>query len=143
MKFPAVVFKWDGQCMRPFASGAAAIAEKTYTSGHAYRLIVQEERDRSKQRTLDQNARMWAMLGEVAEQYEHCGRKYDANQWKCLFMHALGQEIAFLPALDGKTFVPYGHQSTSKMSKTEMSELIEFIIAWCAQHGVHLRDDPT
>jgi hypothetical protein len=91
-------------------------------------------------RSLAQNDRMWAMLTDVARQKEHAGRKYTADQWKVLFMHALGRETKFLLSLDEKTFVPYGHRS-SDLSKAEMSELIEFIAAWGAQNGVHFHDE--
>lgn len=90
-------------------------------------------------RTLEQNAKLWAMLTDVARQVEHAGRRYDTESWKVLFMHALGREMSFLPALDGQTFVPIGHRS-SDLSKSEMSELIEFIHAWGAEHGVVFSD---
>lgn len=86
-------------------------------------------------RTLDQNSRMWAMLTDVATQKEHCGRRYTPDQWKVLFMHACGREVQFIPSLDGATFLPWG-QSSSDLSKQEMSELIDFIHAWGAQNGV-------
>lgn len=89
---------------------------------------------RSK-RSLDQNSRMWAMLTDVATQTEHMGRRYDASQWKVLFLHACGREVQFLPALDGSTFIPWG-QSSSDLSKDEMSELIDFIAAWGAEHNI-------
>jgi hypothetical protein len=94
---------------------------------------------REPKRTLPQNDRMWAMLTDVANQVEHCGRRYDTNEWKCLFMHALGREIQFIPSLDEKTFLPLG-LSSSDLSKTEMSELIEFIHAWGAEHNVTFHD---
>ena len=90
-------------------------------------------------RSLPQNDRMWAMLSDVAKQAEHAGRKYTPDEWKVLFMHALGQEMTFLPALDMKTFVPIGHRS-SDLSKSEMTELIELIFAWGAEHGVTFHD---
>ena len=90
-------------------------------------------------RSLPQNDRMWAMLSDVAKQAEHAGRKYTPDEWKVLFMHALGQEMTFLPALDLKTFVPIGHRS-SDLSKAEMTELIELIFAWGAEHGVTFHD---
>ena len=92
-------------------------------------------------RTLPQNARMWAMLTDVAEQSEHCGRKYDTDEWKVLFLHALGRETRFLPGLDGKTFVPTG-QSSSDLSKDEMADLITFIEAWGAEHGIEFHEPP-
>lgn len=91
-------------------------------------------------RTLPQNDRMWAMLTDVAQQATHCGRKYTADAWKILFMHACGREVQFLPALDGSTFIPWG-QSSSDLSKQEMSDLIECIAAWGVQNGVVFHDD--
>ena len=97
---------------------------------------------RSAKRSDDQNAKMWAMLSEIASQATHCENHYTADEWKVLFMHACGQEVQFLPGLDGKTFVPWG-QSSSKLSKSEMSDLIEFIYAWGAENGVQFKDAPT
>lgn len=90
---------------------------------------------KAPKRTLPQNDRMWAMLTDVASQAKHCGRSYEPGQWKILFMHACGREVQFIPALDGTTFIPWG-QSSSDLGKEEMSELIEFIFSWGAQHGV-------
>lgn len=91
-------------------------------------------------RTLPQNDRMWAMLTDVSKQVTHAGRRYSPDEWKVLFMHALGQQVEFLPALDGQGFVPYGHHS-SDLGKSEMSELIELIAAWGAEHGVQFHDE--
>lgn len=90
---------------------------------------------KAEKRTLDQNSRMWAMLTDIATQKEHNGRKYTPDQWKILFLHACGREVQFLPSLDGSTFIPWG-QSSSDLSKDEMSNLIEFMFAWGAEHGV-------
>ena len=75
------------------------------------------------------------MLSDIAEQREHCGRFYSKEDWKCIFMHALGQETRFVPALDGKGFLPIG-QSSSDLSKEEMSDLFEFMQAWGAENGI-------
>jgi hypothetical protein len=90
---------------------------------------------KAAKRTLPHNDRMWAMLTDVAQQAQHCGRSYTPDQWKVLFMHACGREVQFLPGLDGTTFIPWG-QSSSDLGKHEMTELIEFIFAWGAEHGV-------
>lgn len=95
---------------------------------------------KAPKRTLEQNAKLWAMLTDVASQVEHCGRRYTPDAWKVLFLHACGREVSFLPALDGTTFVPWG-QSSSDLSKEEMSMLIEFIAAWGAEHGVRFSDE--
>jgi hypothetical protein len=90
-------------------------------------------------RSLPQNDRFWAMLTDVATQKEHAGRKYTPDQWKILFMHACGREVQFIPSLDNKTFIPWG-QSSSDLSKQEMTDLIEFMFAWGSENGVTFHD---
>lgn len=94
---------------------------------------------KESKRTLPQNDRMWAMLTDVSTQAEHNGRRYTPDQWKIIFMHACGREVQFIPALDGSTFLPWG-QSSSELSKQEMSELIDFIGSWGAEHGVTFQE---
>jgi hypothetical protein len=94
---------------------------------------------KATKRTLPQNDRMWAMLTDVAQQATHLGRKYTPDQWKILFMHACGREVQFIPSLDGSTFIPWGGRS-SDLSKQEMSDLIEFILAWGAENGVTFQE---
>lgn len=86
-------------------------------------------------RTLAQNDLMWGLLTDVAQQKNHAGRRYTPDQWKVIFMHACGREVQFVPSLDGSTFIPWG-QSSSDLSKAEMTDLVDFIIAWGAQNGV-------
>lgn len=90
-------------------------------------------------RSLPQNDRMWAMLTDFAQQVEQAGRKFTPDQWKVIFLHALGQEVQFLPSLDGQSFVPWG-QSSSDLSKAEMTDLIELIFAEGAKRGVVFHD---
>jgi hypothetical protein len=94
---------------------------------------------RETKRTIPQNDRMYAMLTDIARQRTHCGRRYTVDQWKCIFMHALGQEVEFIPSLDEKTFIPLVYRS-SELSKAEMSALIELMLAWGAENGVHFHD---
>lgn len=96
---------------------------------------------RGPQRTLEQNDRMWAMLTDVARQHEHAGRRYDPDSWKVLFLTALGNELRFAPSLDGKGFVPLG-TSSSRLTKAEMTDLIEFMFAWGAENGI-VWSDPS
>jgi hypothetical protein len=90
-------------------------------------------------RTSAQNARFHAMIGEVAKQATHNGTRYSADQWKAIFLHALGQEIQFLPSLDGRSFFPIGMHS-SEFSKDQMSDAIELVFAWGTEHGVKFRE---
>ena len=91
-------------------------------------------------RTIPQNSMMWSLLTDVSKQVEHGGRRYSPEDWKSLFMHALGQEVRFLPALNGQGFVPIGYRS-SDLSKAEMTDLIELIFQWGAEHGVTFHDE--
>jgi len=93
---------------------------------------------KAPRRSVAQNSLLWALLTDVATQMEHFGRKYAPTEWKILFLHACGREIRMMPSLDGKTFVPWG-QSSSDLSKEEMTNLIEFIYAWGANNGMDFK----
>lgn len=86
-------------------------------------------------RSLPQNDLMWAMLTDIAAQKEHNGRRYTPDAWKVIFLHAIGREVSFIPALDNSTFIPWG-QSSSDLSREEMGALIDFISVWGAENGV-------
>ncbi|WP_369723309.1 recombination protein NinB [Bradyrhizobium sp. LLZ17] len=90
------------------------------------------------QRTVEQSDRMWAMLTDIATQATLNGRKWTTDQWKVIFLHELGREAQFIPSLDGK-FIPYG-QSSSDLSIKEMSDLIESMFAFGAEHGIQWND---
>lgn len=89
------------------------------------------------QRSTEQNARLWANLSDIAAQKEHCCKRYSTDQWKALFLNAMGREISFLPSLDGSTFIPWGN-SSSDLSKAEMTALLDFIQCWATENGVTL-----
>lgn len=94
---------------------------------------------KAPRRSLPQNDRMWAMLSDIAVQKEHSGRKYTPDQWKIIFLAACGREVQFIPGLDGKTFLPWG-QSSSDLSREEMTDLIEFMFQWGAENDVIFHD---
>jgi hypothetical protein len=94
---------------------------------------------REAKRTTDQNARMWAMLTEVARQVEWHGLKLSADDWKLIFMSGLNQEMRLVPNIEGTGFVNLG-RSSSALSKAEMGELMDLIEAFGAQHGVVFQD---
>lgn len=85
-------------------------------------------------RNLSQNARLWAMLTEVAAQVEWYGKKLAPEDWKHIFSAGL-KRMAVVPNLDGTGFVALG-QSTSQMSKREFAELMDLIDAFAAERGV-------
>lgn len=90
---------------------------------------------KAEKRSLPQNDYMWSLLTDISAQKDHNGRRYTPDQWKCLMMHAIGREITFIPSLDGSTFIPWG-QSSSDLSKEEMTTLIDFLQVWGAENGV-------
>ena len=90
---------------------------------------------RDPQRTLDQNKKLWAMLTDVSVQHEHQGRRYDPDDWKVIFLTALGKELRLAPSLMGTGFIPLS-TSSSRLSKAEMSDLFEFIFSWGAENGI-------
>lgn len=85
-------------------------------------------------RTVDQNAKLWAMLSDISRAKPD-GRELTPDVWKALFLHALDQSIRFEMALDGNGMVPVGFRS-SRLSKEQMSDLIETIYEYGARHGV-------
>ena len=90
---------------------------------------------RPRDRTADQNAKLWAMLSDLSVAKPE-GRKHTPEVWKCLLMSACGHTVQFEVGLDGTPF-PVGFRS-SRLSKHQMSELIEFTMAYAAKHGVPL-----
>lgn len=88
---------------------------------------------RPEGRSLDANARMWAMISAVSRAKPD-GRRHTAEVWKCLFMKACGHHVQFLEGLDGEPF-PAGFRS-SRLSKAQMADLITFIRAYGDEKGV-------
>lgn len=89
-------------------------------------------------RNLEQNAKLWALLNDIAKQVVWHGRKLDSESWKHLFTSSL-KKMDVVPNLEGTGFVALG-LSTSKMTKREMSDLIELIHAFAANNGVNFNE---
>ena len=120
-------------------------------TGQTIRLVGDSQRDHAKRmidrapphavvnireatRSGEQNARMWAMLSDVARAKPQ-GRVLSTDVWKALFMSEAGFKPRFEPSLDGQGVVPVGYKS-SGLRKAEFSDLIEAIAAFGAEHGV-------
>ena len=84
-------------------------------------------------RSLEQNARMWAMLTDIAQQVDWYGQKLDPHEWKDVLSAALKKQRA-VPGIDGG-FVVIGAR-TSKMTIREMTELMDLMEAFGAGRGV-------
>lgn len=94
---------------------------------------------KASKRSLPQNDRMWAMLTDVATQLKWHSIGLTPDDWKLVFLDSLNRESRFVPNIDGTGFVNLG-RSSADLSKEEMSELIELIFAFGAQHGVKFNE---
>lgn len=93
-------------------------------------------------RSLEQNAKMWAMLGDVSAQVEWPVdgklQRLTPEDWKDILTAGLHKSQRVAQGVDGG-FVMLG-QRTSKMKVGEMVELIEFIQWFGAEKGVRWSD---
>jgi hypothetical protein len=85
-------------------------------------------------RTSDQNARLWASLNDVSKQVVWHGRKLDSESWKHIFSSSL-KKMDVVPNLEGTGFVALG-LSTSRMTKTELSDLLTLVYAFGSERDV-------
>jgi NinB protein len=89
-------------------------------------------------RTLDQNALMWELLGQIAAQIEWCGLKLTPEDYKDIISAGLlGQRT--VPNMERSGFVVLGRR-TSEMSKQDLSDMIEMCYLFGAQNGVTFTD---
>lgn len=89
-------------------------------------------------RTISQNDKLWAMLTDLARAKPE-GRILPVHKWKALVMDAAGCKPDWERSLDGESMVCVGYKS-SRLSKEEMSDVIEAIYQYAASHGVGIKD---
>lgn len=87
-------------------------------------------------RNLQQNALLWALLGDISKQVEWFGKKHSSEVWKDIVTGSW-RNCQFVPNLEGTGLVAVG-LSTSRLSKNEFADLIEYILCFCADKGVKL-----
>lgn len=90
-------------------------------------------------RSLEQNARLHAMLSEIATQVEWYGVHMGVEDWKRIFCASL-QGVKVVPGIDAGTFVPIGLR-TRDMTKAELGDLMELVSAFAAERGVVFADE--
>jgi hypothetical protein len=90
-------------------------------------------------RSLPQNDRLWAMLTDVATQLAWHGQRLTPNDWKLVFLDGLKRELRIVPNIGGNGFVNLS-RSSSDLSKAEMSDLLELIACFGAEHAVVFHD---
>lgn len=121
----AIILKLTGEVARKAACRHVLAAPE----GHVVRIS-------EPTRNLEQNALLWKLLETVSVEVDWYGQKLTKEEWKDVFTASLKRQKA-VPALDGNGFVVCG-QSTSKMGKSEFSDLIEVIHAFSASRGIIL-----
>lgn len=94
---------------------------------------------KAAKRSMPQNDRMWAMLTEVALQVPWNDQTLRPDDWKEIFLHALKRELRMVKGLDDEPII-LGRASSSDLTKSEMSDLIELIFKFGAEHGVAFQE---
>ena len=99
---------------------------------------------REKTRTLEQNAKLHAMLSDIARQKEFGGQKRTIEQWKMIFISghriATGGTAEMAVGLEGE--VINLRESTAQMGVQRLASLISYIDAWAAENGVVFKTPP-
>lgn len=93
-------------------------------------------------RSDEQNAKLHAMLGDIAKQKTFSGKKLTIEQWKMIFVSghriATGGQAEMAIGLEGE--IINLRESTSQMGVKRMASLIEYITAWGAENDVKFTD---
>lgn len=101
---------------------------------------------KQEKRSSAENRMLHALIGEIARKVEWAGSKRDSECWKRLLVSAWSREqgisVEILPALDGHgvDIVPV---RTSKLTRAECADLITYVQAWAATHGIDAVDPET
>ena len=97
---------------------------------------------RPETRSDAQNRLLHALFGDVSKQALWMGASRTPEQWKLLFVsgHAIATKEGadMVPGLEGE-FLNL-RESTARMGKARMASLLEYVMAWCAENGVELRE---
>ena len=93
-------------------------------------------------RSLDQNAKFHAMIGQVAAAMRQAGSTWSDDDWKRLLIDQWAADTnrkigRVAPSLDGERVVQLGFQS-HKFTVEDASEFIEWLYAWATQKGLEI-----
>lgn len=82
-----------------------------------------------------QNSKMWALLDDLSNQVEYCGKKRTREAWKDICTVAWKEETELVMSLDNTKLIAVG-LSTSTMNKKDFADFIEVIYVTGASFGV-------
>ena len=102
------------------------------TDGNKLKLTVEADK-----RSNAQNDLMWGLLTDLSNQVTWHGVKLSPTDWKHMVTASLKKQRIF-PGIDGNMVVL--GSSTSKMTKQEMTDVIEATVAFGLEQGVEFRD---
>ena len=120
----------NAQQANTWLNTAYATLKPYLISGHVFDISIKPET-----RSTAQNRRLWAMLHDISKQVVWHGQKLTDEEWKNVFSAAMKQQRV-VPGITGSgSFVVMG-QSTSRMTKAEMSEMQTLMEAFGAERDV-------
>lgn len=93
---------------------------------------------RPDNRSAEQNALLWKWLTLISKSTDWHGETLSSDEWKDLFSASLKQ-ARVVPGLEGGVVV-LGLR-TSKMTKSEFTNLLELIQCFAANRGIILSED--
>lgn len=91
-------------------------------------------------RSLEQNARLWAMLTTLSERLPWDGERLSPAEYKDLLTACWRKQKVVRGIEGGLVFLG---QRSSQMDKREFSDLIELVHAFAAERGVSLLEEAT
>jgi hypothetical protein len=112
--------------------------EAVRTAPEGYRVVIGQP-----QRSLDQNARLHAMLTDLAASpVTWAGKRRTMEEWKAIIVSghsvATGNGGEVIPGIEGE-FVAI-RESTASMSVARAASLIDYLEAFCVSNGVELKE---
>lgn len=98
---------------------------------------------KSRGRSLDQNAKLHAMFGDIAASKLHfAGKERAPDEWKVILISghsiATGGQGEVIAGIEGELICI--RESSAAMSASRMASLIEYVSAFGAEHGIRFRD---
>ena len=112
--------------------------KESLKSGKKLTLEIKEQ-----SKTRDQERLYHAIISDIAKQAQHMGAKWEAEDWKRLlvdqFMRQNLEVTKVIPNLDNNGIVQLGFQTRS-FTKEQASEFVEFLLAWCVENGIELKE---
>ncbi len=96
-------------------------------------------------RSTEQNAALHRLLQAIVKaRFKWAGRTWGIDDWRTLMVSAHAKATnrpgEIVPGIEGE-FVAL-RRSTTRMSVAEVSSLIDYVSAWCAQNGIDTDGDP-